>query len=113
MTPSPFYFRGSPPVADIPLTIFIRYLSRDVLKDFLDHLEHERHCKIRTRNQRLAAIHAMARFVAEHSPEDVVWCARFVQYLSSVFIGLNSLTWKSPKWMHYYPLRIVTRHWGA
>ena len=50
-------------------------LSRDVLKDFLDHLEHERHCKIRTRNQRLAAIHAMARFVAEHSPEHVAWCA--------------------------------------
>jgi len=50
-------------------------LSRDVLKDFLDHLEHERHCKIRTRNQRLAAIHAMARFVAEHSPELVAWCA--------------------------------------
>ena len=50
-------------------------LSSGVLKDFLDHLEHERHCKIRTRNQRLAAIHAMARFVAEHSPEHVAWCA--------------------------------------
>jgi len=50
-------------------------LSSDVLKHFLDHLERERHCSIRSRNQRLAAIHAMARFVAEHSPEHVAWCA--------------------------------------
>ena len=76
VTPSPFYFRGSANVADTPLTIFVSLISPGMLlKDFLDHLEHERHCKIRTRNQRLAAIHAMARFVAEHSPEDVAWCA--------------------------------------
>ena len=50
-------------------------LSRDTLKHFLDHLELERHCSIRSRNQRLAAIHAIARFVAEHSPEHVAWCA--------------------------------------
>jgi integrase/recombinase XerD len=50
-------------------------LSRDALKHFLDYLELERRCSIRSRNQRLAAIHAMARFVAEHSPEHVAWCA--------------------------------------
>ncbi|MGA3049364.1 MAG: tyrosine-type recombinase/integrase [Terracidiphilus sp.] len=50
-------------------------LSYDVLRCFLDHLEQERNCTIRSRNQRLAAIHAMARFVAEHSPEHVAWCA--------------------------------------
>src|ERR1700679_1591744 len=40
-------------------------LSRDVIRDFLDHLEKSRSCSVRTRNQRLAAIHAMARFIAE------------------------------------------------
>ncbi len=49
--------------------------SSDILKHFLDHLERERKCTIRSRNQRLAAIHAMARFVAERSPEHVAWCA--------------------------------------
>jgi integrase/recombinase XerD len=49
--------------------------SSDILKHFLDHLERERKCSIRSRNQRLAAIHAFAHFVAEHSPEDVAWCA--------------------------------------
>lgn len=49
-------------------------LSQDALKQFLHHLEHDRNCSIRSRNQRLAAIHAMARFIAEHSPEHVAWC---------------------------------------
>ena len=33
-------------------------------------------CGIATRNQRLAAIHALARFVGEHSPEHIDWCAQ-------------------------------------
>jgi site-specific recombinase XerD len=48
-------------------------LSSDVLRRFLDHLEKERKCSIRTRNQRLAAVHAMARFIAERSPEHIAW----------------------------------------
>src|SRR5581483_11935896 len=48
-------------------------LSTDVLRSFLDHLETKRDCSIRTRNQRLAAIHAMARFIAERSPEHIEW----------------------------------------
>jgi integrase/recombinase XerD len=31
---------------------------------------------IRTRNQRLAALHAMARFIAERSPEHIAWCGQ-------------------------------------
>jgi integrase/recombinase XerD len=49
-------------------------LSREVLCHFLEHLERVRGCSVRTRNQRLAAIHAMARFIAERSPEHIVWC---------------------------------------
>ena len=50
-------------------------LSGQVLKAFLNYLEHERRCTVRTRNQRLAAVHAIARFVAQRSPEHVEWCA--------------------------------------
>jgi integrase/recombinase XerD len=49
-------------------------LSREVIRDFLDHLEQSRSCSVRTRNQRLAALHAMARFIAERSPEHIAWC---------------------------------------
>lgn len=38
-------------------------LSTEVVRRFLAHLEVERHCLVTTRNQRLAAIHAFARFV--------------------------------------------------
>jgi integrase/recombinase XerD len=51
-------------------------LSADLVRLFLTYLEESRQCSIATRNQRLAAIHALARFVAEHSPEHIVWCGQ-------------------------------------
>lgn len=51
-------------------------LSREVLREFLNHLEQIRSCSVRTRNQRLAALHAMARFIAERSPEHIAWCGQ-------------------------------------
>lgn len=54
----------------------IQDLSADRVRTFLHYLEQERKCLITTRNVRLAAIHAFARFVAEHSPEHVDWCAQ-------------------------------------
>jgi site-specific recombinase XerD len=49
-------------------------LSADRLRQFLNELEKKRGCAIATRNQRLAAIHALARFIALHAPELVEWC---------------------------------------
>ena len=50
------------------------HVSADLVRLFLLHLEESRGCAISTRNQRLAAIHALARFVALHSPEHIAWC---------------------------------------
>lgn len=41
---------------------------------FLTHLETGRSCSVRTRNQRLAAIRAFARFVGSRDPAHVEWC---------------------------------------
>jgi len=41
---------------------------------FLAHLEKERGCSARTRNQRLAAMRAFARFVGSRDPAQVEWC---------------------------------------
>lgn len=49
-------------------------LSAGLLSRFLLHLEQDRGCSISTRNQRLAALHALARFIGEHSPEHIAWC---------------------------------------
>ena len=50
-------------------------LSGTLLKGFLEYLESQRNCSIRTRNQRLAAVHAIARFIAEREPQHIPWCA--------------------------------------
>ena len=48
-------------------------ISADRLRQFLSELEEKRGCAIATRNQRLAAIHALARFIGLHAPELVEW----------------------------------------
>jgi site-specific recombinase XerD len=48
-------------------------LSADRVRQFLADLEKERGCTIATRNQRLAAIHALARFIGLNAPELVEW----------------------------------------
>ena len=51
-------------------------LSADRVRQFLSELEETRGCAIATRNQRLAAIHALARFIGLHAPELVEWCGQ-------------------------------------
>ena len=51
-------------------------VSPDLVRLFLTDLEQARECGINTRNQRLAAIHVLARFVGEHSPEHIAWCGQ-------------------------------------
>jgi integrase/recombinase XerD len=47
--------------------------SQHVLQ-FLTHIEDERGCSIQTRNQRMAAIRAFARFVGSRDPAQIEWC---------------------------------------
>ena len=51
-------------------------VSAEIVRDFLSDIEVSRGCSVATRNQRLAAVHALARFVGEHSPEHIQWCAQ-------------------------------------
>ena len=51
-------------------------VSADRVRKFLGELEEKRGCGIATRNQRLAAIHALARFIGSHAPELVEWCGQ-------------------------------------
>jgi len=51
-------------------------VSPDRVRQFLNDLEEKRQCSIATRNQRLAAIHALARFIGLHAPELVEWCGQ-------------------------------------
>ena len=47
----------------------VGHLSNDLILDFLDYLENDRHNKTATRNQRLAAIKSMAKMIRFMHPE--------------------------------------------
>lgn len=51
-------------------------IDPDLLRAFLRHIEEKRKCSVSSRNQRLAAIHALAGFIAERCPEYLDWCAQ-------------------------------------
>ena len=51
-------------------------LSPERIREFLTHLEQNRHCAAATRNQRLGGLHALARFIGQNSPEHVEWCTQ-------------------------------------
>src|SRR5881409_3751466 len=51
-------------------------LSEKCVAEFLANLEQVCGSSVSTRNQRLAAIHALSHFVAVHSPEHIAWCGQ-------------------------------------
>jgi site-specific recombinase XerD len=58
--------------------LLVEDISHEIIKAFLTDLETKRNCSTSTRNQRLSAVHAFAKFVGLNSPEHVEWC-RVVQ----------------------------------
>ena len=54
--------------------LMVEDLTATLVRRFLDYLEKNRDCSVTTRNQRLGAIHSLAKFIATHSPEHVSWC---------------------------------------
>jgi integrase/recombinase XerD len=54
--------------------LLVEEINPAIVKGFLSDLETKRDCSISTRNQRLSAIHAFAKFVGMNSPEHVEWC---------------------------------------
>jgi site-specific recombinase XerD len=51
-------------------------ISPERLRLFLLDLEQTRHASITTCNQRLAAIHSLAKFIGLYSPEHIQWCGQ-------------------------------------
>lgn len=59
-----------------PSNLGIDDLDAPLIGAFLEHLETERGNSVRTRNARLAAVHALFRFAALHHPEHAATIAR-------------------------------------
>ena len=54
----------------------VEQVTPDHVRLFLTYLEQQRQCRVTTRNQRLAAIHAFAHFIGQRSPEHIAWCGQ-------------------------------------
>ena len=52
-----------------PSALALEDLDATLIGAFLDHLEHERHNSVRTRNNRLAAVHSLFAYAALRDPE--------------------------------------------
>ncbi|MGJ5819940.1 tyrosine-type recombinase/integrase [Paludibaculum fermentans] len=59
-----------------PDELLVPDIDADLLRAFLRHIEEKRKCSVSSRNQRPAAIHALAGFIAERRPEYLDWCAK-------------------------------------
>jgi site-specific recombinase XerD len=68
-----------------PSRLGIADLDAPFLGEFLDHLEHERGNTARSRNARLAAIHAFFRYVALTEPAHALHCQRVLAIPSKRF----------------------------
>ena len=56
----------------------LRQIDVPLVEAFLDHLERDRQCSIRTRNYRLAALHAFFRYVQSEVPDHLLQCQRIL-----------------------------------
>ena len=72
--------------------LLVEDLAADTIKAFLNELEGSRSCSCSTRNQRLSAVHAFAKFVGLNSPEHIEWC-RQVQMIPSKRAGHTLITY--------------------
>jgi len=57
-----------------PSSLQLEDLHATLLTAFLDHLEHQRGNGVKTRNSRLAALHAFFRFVSYEEPQCLLQC---------------------------------------
>ena len=63
----------------------VEEITDTLVCDFLSHLESAKCCSIPTRNQRLAAIHSLAEYIATSDPQFVYW----FQKLKSIPVKRN------------------------
>lgn len=82
-----------------PDKIRISHISPELLADYLGWLEWERHCRVSTRNQRLAAFKSFFHYVAAAEPEHLLACQRILG-LPMKKIARRPMSFFSPEGLH-------------
>jgi site-specific recombinase XerD len=68
-----------------PCSLDVDDIDSDLIAAFLNHLEHDRHNSVRTRNARLSAVHSLFHFAAPHHPEHAATISRVLAMPSKRF----------------------------
>ena len=89
----PFLSRKARKPAD---RLGLRDLTSARVRQFLAHIEDQRGCSAQTRNLRLTAIRAFARFVASRDPAQVGWCGH-IRAIPAKKAMPQPIAWLSPK----------------
>ena len=61
-----------------PERLCLKDVDVPLVEAFLDHLEDDRRVSVRTRNQRLAALHSFFRYVQSEAPDHLLRCHRIL-----------------------------------
>jgi len=56
----------------------LHHIDAQLIGDFLNYLQNERSCSVRTINQRLAVLHAFFRYLQVEEPEKLLQCQRIL-----------------------------------
>lgn len=74
-------------------TLTVSDMGAEMVRAFLQQQEETKHWSTTTRNQRLAAVRAFARFVGQRSPENIEWCGqvRVVPFKRAVKVQITYL----------------------
>jgi len=82
-----------------PERLHLDQLCKPLILTFLDYLEKERHCTTRTRNQRLAALHAFFRYLQIEAPDRMMQCQQVLtipfrryEHLSVPYLSVEDLS---------------------
>lgn len=78
--------------------ILITDITQQIVIDMLDSLEKDRGSSVKTRNLRLSAFVALAKFVATRCPEYIDWCRKIREIPVKKAPGKLSLIWRRTKW---------------
>jgi site-specific recombinase XerD len=65
-------------VGIVPEKITLAHMDREMVIGFLNSLESERDCSVKTLNQRLAAIHAFFRYLQVEAPNELLRCQQII-----------------------------------
>ena len=67
----------------------LEQIDADLVESFLNYIEKERHCTVRTLNHRLAALHAFFRYVQVEDPAHLLQCQRILAIPLQRFLRTN------------------------